>query len=124
LVKRGALTRSATAMDVVWLFGPAAGLGGKQAAGPPPITTVPEAVRTRLPDTPQVFGTDPVKYRVVPIKGLVNPWALAFLPNGDILVTEKRGRLRIIRNGVLDPQPIAGMPEVSTRAISSGLMDL
>ena len=45
-------------------------------------------------------------------KGLVNPWGIAFLPNGDVLVTEKPGRLRIIRNGTLDPQPIAGVPEV------------
>ena len=44
--------------------------------------------------------------------GLQNPWSLAFLPNGDMLVTEKPGRLRIVRNGLLDPQPIAGVPQV------------
>jgi glucose/arabinose dehydrogenase len=61
---------------------------------------------------------------VVPIKGLNRPWALAFLPNGDILVTEVQGRLRIIRNGVLDPQPISGVPEVNNRAVTAGLMDV
>jgi len=78
-----------------------------------------------LPDGPQVLtdsGGQP--FRVVPIKGLRQPWALAFLPNGDALVTELGGRLRIIRNGVIDPQPIAGVPEVNTRVWRAGLMDV
>jgi glucose/arabinose dehydrogenase len=37
---------------------------------------------------------------------------MAFLPNGDMLVTERVGRLRIVRNGKLDPQPVAGVPQV------------
>ena len=78
-----------------------------------------------LPEGPQVFtdsGGQP--FRVVPIKGLRQPWALAFLPSGDFLVTELGGRLRIIRNGVLDPQPIAGVPEANTRVWRAGLMDV
>jgi glucose/arabinose dehydrogenase len=54
---------------------------------------------------------------------LDHPWSLAFLPNGDILVTERPGRLRIIRNGVLDPAPIAGVPEVH-RHRDGGLLDV
>ena len=51
--------------------------------------------------------------RVVPlVKGLATPWSLAFLPNGDMLITEKAGKLRIVRGGTLDPQPVAGTPEV------------
>jgi len=43
-----------------------------------------------------------MRIRVVPIaRQLVNPWSLAFLPDGSLLVTEKEGRLRIIRNGEL-----------------------
>jgi glucose/arabinose dehydrogenase len=61
--------------------------------------------------------------RVIPINGLSRPWALAFLPDGDILITERIGKLRIIRHGVLDPQPIAGIPEVST-ALQQGLQDV
>lgn len=52
------------------------------------------------------------KFRVVPLLGFSYPYALAFLPNGDLLVTERAGRLRIVRDGKLDPEPIAGIPEV------------
>ena len=45
-------------------------------------------------------------------KGLATPWSLAFLPNGDMLITEKAGKLRIVRGGTLDPLPVAGTPEV------------
>ena len=89
-----------------------------------PTDTAPRTSPSALPNTPQVFAGEGHPYRVVPIKGLENPWALAVLPNGDILVTEKFGRLRIIRNGVLDPQPIAGLPEINTKAVNSGLMDI
>lgn len=54
---------------------------------------------------------------------LDHPWSVAFLPNGDILVTERPGRLRIIRDGVLDPTPIAGVPEVHSH-LDGGLLDL
>jgi glucose/arabinose dehydrogenase len=48
---------------------------------------------------------------------------MAFLPDGSILVTERPGRLRIIRNGVLEPNPIAGIPQVQAQGLA-GLMDL
>ena len=57
-------------------------------------------------------------------KGLGLPWSLAFLPTGEMLVTEKAGRLRVIRNGVLDPAPVAGTPEVTSRGTIAGLMDI
>src|ERR1700689_874017 len=41
-------------------------------------------------------------------KGLVHPWSLVFLPDGRMLVTERPGRIRIIRDGILDPKPIGG----------------
>lgn len=43
-------------------------------------------------------------------EGLVNPWSLAFPPDGSILVTERDGKLRIIRNGALVAEPVAGVP--------------
>jgi glucose/arabinose dehydrogenase len=102
----------------------AAGVSAQQPAAQNPISTVAQPPPSALPDTPQVFAGEGHPYRVVPIKGLQNPWSLAFLPNGDMLVTERTGRLRIIRKGVLDPQPIAGVPEVNTRAVNAGLMDV
>lgn len=45
-------------------------------------------------------------------EGLVNPWSIAFLPNGDMLVTEKAGTLRLIRNGELLEDPVAVIDDV------------
>ncbi len=80
-----------------------------------------------LPDGPVVlYSADQPRIRVVPITtGLSHPWGLAFLRNGDILVTERNaGALRVIRDGVLDPRPIPGVPEVYTRTRLTGLMDI
>ena len=65
-----------------------------------------------LPDHPVVFDTaEGQNIRVVVVtKALEYPWAMAFLPDGSMLVTERPGRLRIIRKGVLDPKPVAGAP--------------
>jgi glucose/arabinose dehydrogenase len=66
-----------------------------------------------FPSSAQQFEQSGTSYSVVPVvAGLVNPWSLAFLPNGDMLVTERPGRLRIVRSGKLDPQPVAGTPQV------------
>ena len=52
-------------------------------------------------------------YRIVKVaEGFVNPWSIAFLPSGEILVTERAGRLRVIRNGQLAPEPVAGLPKI------------
>jgi glucose/arabinose dehydrogenase len=98
--------------------------GAQQKPAPPPDT---------LPDSPQVFDASTrgpsgrriagPKFRVVPMKGLSYPYALAFLPDGDMLITERAGRLRIVRKGVLDPKPISGMPAVLDSNLR-GLNDL
>jgi glucose/arabinose dehydrogenase len=97
-------------------------LRGQQPAGVPTAPGV-DAKKGVL-DHAQILDAGGQTIRVVPIKGLANPWALAVLPNLDILVTERVGRLRIIRHGVLDPTPIAGVPEVNTGAVFAGLMDV
>ena len=55
--------------------------------------------------------------------GLVQPWSMAWLPNGDMLVTERPGRLRIIRNGNLLPDAVVGIPEVFYEG-QGGLFDV
>ncbi len=55
--------------------------------------------------------------------GLAHPWGIAFLPGGDILVTERPGRLRMIQDGRLLPDPISGVPEVVARG-QGGLLDV
>jgi aldose sugar dehydrogenase len=56
-------------------------------------------------------------------EGLANPWAMAFLPGGDMLVTERAGRLRVVRDGVLDPTPVSGVPPVWANG-QGGLLDV
>ena len=57
-------------------------------------------------------------------RGLNAPWSIAFLPDGVTLITEKAGRLRVIRNGVLDPTPVPGIPQVVSMGTMAGLMDI
>lgn len=64
-------------------------------------------------------------YRVTVVaRNIDTPWGIAFLPNGDMLVTERPGRLRIIRNGVLDPTPLGGLPNDIVGVGLGGLMDV
>jgi aldose sugar dehydrogenase len=71
-----------------------------------------------------VFQSEHHEYRVVPVaEGLVHPWSIAFLPNGDMLVTERPGRLRIVRDGRLLPDAVAGVPEVRA-AGQGGLLEV
>jgi glucose/arabinose dehydrogenase len=77
------------------------------------IPVAPTGLANRpLPKLPMDFDTgEGQRIRVSLVsKGLTYPWSMAFLPDGAILVTERTGKLRIIRNGALDPQPIAGVP--------------
>jgi aldose sugar dehydrogenase len=63
---------------------------------------------------------------VVVTKGLQQPWSIAFLPDGEMLVTERSGRLRMVRRGRLEASSIAGVPRVQTggpRGLQ-GLMDI
>ena len=72
----------------------------------------------------QTFTSEHHTFRVVTVvEGLEHPWGMAFLPDGSILVTERPGRLRLVRNGVLEPEPIAGVPEVWARG-QGGLLDV
>lgn len=57
-------------------------------------------------------------------EGLNHPWGMAFLPNGDMLVTERPGALRLVsKDGILSPEPINGTPEVFAIG-QGGLLDV
>ncbi|APB34622.1 glucose sorbosone dehydrogenase [Gloeomargarita lithophora Alchichica-D10] len=64
------------------------------------------------------------RYRVVPVlDGLVHPWGMAWLPNGELLITERPGRVRRVRSGVLQKEPVSGVPQVLA-AGQGGLLDI
>jgi glucose/arabinose dehydrogenase len=56
-------------------------------------------------------------------ENLEHPWGLAWLPEGDLLITERSGRLRIVRDGVLDSTPIPGVPDIFAQG-QGGLLDV
>ena len=63
-------------------------------------------------------------YRVVEVvSGLINPWSMAFLPGNDMLITERPGRLRIVRQGKLLLAPVDGVPKVFAEG-QGGLLDV
>jgi aldose sugar dehydrogenase len=71
-----------------------------------------------------VFRSVHYDYQLVPVvEGLEAPWGIAFLPGGDLLVTERMGRLRLVRGGELVTEPISGLPTVRQRG-QGGLLDV
>jgi glucose/arabinose dehydrogenase len=77
-----------------------------------------------VPPPPQPAKIVKTGYKVVEIaKGLDHPWSMAFLPDGSVLVTERVGRLRLIKGGSLQSAPIAGVPAVHTGS-QAGLFDI
>ena len=93
----------------------------QQPQQPPPIG-VPHV---SLGAGPFLFDTaEQHRIRVVVIaRGLVHPWSVAFLPDGSMLITERPGRLRMVRDGVLDAQPLSGIPQVHA-VRNAGLFDV
>ena len=127
------------------LLGTPSGDAQQQRRGPGAQTTTPQlpdpatlsAAETRIFDrldwpSPEL-GDGPFEIesavpehrnlRVVVVARLEQPWSLTWLPGGDMLVTERPGRLRIIRKGILDPKPVDGVPAVRAQGLQ-GLMDV
>ena len=72
----------------------------------------------------QIIRTDEYLLRVrIITQGLEHPWGLAFLPDGRMLVTERPGRLRIVRDGKLDERPVQGLPRIAPHG-QGGLLDI
>jgi aldose sugar dehydrogenase len=84
------------------------------------VNTAPGQAPTPAPDT---LGAGPWTYDTaergthicvsVVTKGLSHPWSIAFLPDGDMLLTERAGTLRLVHDGKLDPAPIPGISGLS-----------
>lgn len=90
-----------------------AGCGGTPEVASAPAT---EAAVAAASDVVHTLKED---YRIVTaVDGLEIPWSIAWLPSGEMLVTERGGRLRIVRDGVLEPEPVSGVPTV--RAVGQG----
>ncbi len=91
------------------------GLAGKPLGAGPFVYDTAEGQRIRV---------------VVVTKGLSYPYSMTWLPDGSMLVSERMGKLRIIRNGKLDPNPVAGVPanygagESGLPGAVHGLMDI
>lgn len=103
----------------------------QNAPAPPQGTGQQQAARGRGPVAVDTLGVGPwdlpagrgVRIHVTAIKGLDHPWGIAFVPDGGLLVTERPGRLRVIRNGVLDPTPIGPLPAMLATGLG-GLLDV
>ena len=90
-----------------------AALAALAAPGARPAAAQSDVHRTALHD-----------FRVVTVaEGFVIPWSMAFLPGGDMLVTERPGRLRIVRNGRLLTDPVPGVPAVRAEG-QGGLLEV
>jgi len=129
------LLPAALAVIVLGASGPVGSQESQAAPAQTPAQNAPPAGAGRgagrgrgnippLGDGPWMLDTEQERIRVTVVtKDLERPWGMAFLPNGDMLVTERPGRLRVIRDGVLDPTPIAGLPAVRA-AVIGGLLDI
>ena len=79
-----------------------------------------------LPTEPFIINTHEIPEVKVSViaRGISHPWSLAFLPRGDMLITERSGNLRMVRDGVLVPEPVSGVPtDILARGLS-GLMEV
>ena len=77
------------------------------------------------PALAQTMHSEKQSFRLVQLtQGLENPWSVAFLPDGRLLITERAGRLRIVNpDYTLDPKPISGLPEIAAGG-QGGLFDV
>jgi aldose sugar dehydrogenase len=103
-------------------------------------TIAPHELRASVAPAPIIWDTPELEERTIKFESaeerelrlvvmtneLEQPWSLAFLPDGTMLVTERPGRIRLIRNGKLRKDPVAGVPAVQTGGEGNlqGLMDI
>lgn len=90
-----------------------------------PATEIPlEESATDAPAPSEMASAgNPNLKSITVVENLEHPWGFTWLPEGSILITERSGRLRIVREGILDPTPIPGVPEVFAQS-QGGLLDI
>ena len=75
-------------------------------------------------DDDPVFDSEKVRFRVVTlVRGLDHPWGITFLPGGDMLVTERPGRLLRVDGRALEKRPVRGLPPIAAVG-QGGLLDV
>jgi glucose/arabinose dehydrogenase len=97
-----------TTLSAIVLSGITFGVVGSALAEPPIVSDAPSATGFKVEDV---------------VTGLEHPWSVAWLPNGDMLITERPGRLRIVRDGRLLSDPVRGVPSVLAHG-QGGLMEV
>lgn len=97
----------------------AAAGGAPDAASPDEAAVSAEKAE---PD-PEAIAQAPTVNQTVLVDSLEHPWGLDWLPDGTMIVTERPGRVRLIREGQLDPTPVAGVPDVFATG-QGGLLDV
>ncbi|HEY9296154.1 MAG TPA: PQQ-dependent sugar dehydrogenase, partial [Phormidium sp.] len=90
---------------------------------PAEVSPLPQAVTNTSAKQAQSSPTKQNFRKVTVLQGLERPWGIAWLPDGAMLITERPGRLRIVRNGKLEATPITGVPEVLA-VNQGGLLDV
>jgi len=126
----------ALAVGAILLAGYAAArLGGVDLTMPAGVAVVPGGAQTDAP-APFAANTSPVAapaaaaapdttaVRVTPVATFFQPWAMVFLPDGRMLVTEKPGRMRLVTQAGTVSAPIAGLPPIAYSTGQGGLLDV
>ncbi|MGD1901210.1 MAG: PQQ-dependent sugar dehydrogenase [Geitlerinemataceae cyanobacterium] len=88
------------------------------------IENRPDSTSGDIAESTAEPSTAQATYTIAPVfENLEHPWSMTWLPNGDILITERPGRLRLVRDGELQPDPIPGVPEIFAQG-QGGLLDI
>ncbi len=82
----------------------------------------PGAVTTSTPEQSTLAQTTTIEQTILE-NSLEHPWGMAWLPDGTLMLTERPGRVRLIRGETLDPTPVPGLPDVFARG-QGGLLDI
>ncbi|MEL6222977.1 MAG: PQQ-dependent sugar dehydrogenase [Cyanobacteria bacterium J06627_8] len=131
-IKRNVLTAKpghvlravASAIALLGVFGCTTPVQSESSTTPQAETTPSEVTTSASADADvPAPSTNPDFQPVTVLENLERPWGIVWLPDGSMLITERPGRVRVVRNGVLEPTPIPGLPEIFVES-QGGLLDI